>query len=169
MRRDLSMDLWIVRHADSAPVSAGLRDFDRPLTARGVADCARMRATLERLAPHADRIVASDARRARTTAELLAPAFERKAEAIELDHRIYEAALDTLLELVRETAADVASLVIVGHNPGVSELAAHVLTHDWRRGLPPLGILRARLDGPWSDFGARSATFDRYLDPTTLD
>lgn len=166
---DLSMDLWIVRHADSAPVSAGLRDFDRPLTARGVADCARMRATLERLVPHADRIVASDARRARTTAELLAPAFERKAEAIELDHRIYEAALDTLLELVRETAADVASLVIVGHNPGVSELAAHVLTHDWRRGLPPLGILRARLDGPWSDFGARSATFDRYLDPTTLD
>lgn len=163
------MDLWIIRHADSAPVSAGGRDFDRPLTARGVADCARMRATLERLAPHADRIVASDARRARTTAELLAPAFEWKADAIELDHRIYEAALDTLLELVRETAADVASLVIVGHNPGVSALAAHALAREWRRGLPPLGILHARIDEPWHGFGARSAALDGYFDPTTLD
>ena len=163
------MDLWIIRHADSAPVSAGRRDFDRPLTARGVADCARMRATLERLAPHADRIVASDARRARTTAELLAPAFEWKADAIELDHRIYEAALDTLLELVRETAADVASLVIVGHNPGVSALAAHALAREWRRGLPPLGILHARIDEPWYGFGARSAALDGYFDPTTLD
>ena len=164
-----SMELWIIRHADAAPAPADGRDFERPLSARGVADCARLRAFLEQSAPRVDRIVASDALRARTTAELLAPAFGGSAAAIELDHRIYSGGADALLDLIRETPVDISGLVIVGHNPGISVLVSRLLVPEWRRGLPTLGTVCARCESPWSKLADSSVSFERYLDPTSLD
>jgi len=64
---------------------------------------------------------------------------------------------------------NISGLVIVGHNPGVSVLISRLLVPEWRRALPTLGTVCGRCESPWSTLADRSVSFERYLDPTTLD
>jgi hypothetical protein len=66
--------------------------------------------------------VVSPARRARQTWEL-SPAKLGLTAAPVLDERIYRNTVQNLLEIVQETSAEVSTLVIVGHNPGIQNLA----------------------------------------------
>jgi phosphohistidine phosphatase len=160
--------LWIVRHADAQPATGPGSDFERPLSSRGVVDCARLGTALAALSAHADRIVASDARRTRATAELLAPSFGCDGSRLFLERRLYAADVEDIFGVLRETPADVTALVLVGHNPGVSELAARLLVNGWRHGLPPLGAVCAALDAPWQRLAERSGRLAHYLDPESF-
>jgi phosphohistidine phosphatase len=117
--------LVLIRHAKAGE---GPVDRDRPLADRGIAEAPAIGRWLaqRRIAP--DRVVVSPARRARQTWELaaaeLGPAAERgpAAEPV-LDDRIYRNTVEDLLEIVHETPAEVTTLAIVGHNPGIQDLA----------------------------------------------
>jgi phosphohistidine phosphatase len=164
----IDRQLWIIRHADAQPPGPGASDPERPLSARGVVDCARIVTALEALAARTERMVTSDARRARATAELLAPVFGCPAEQLIVDHALYSATSDVLLRCIRATPPDTRTLVLVGHNPGVSDLLARLLVTGWRHALPPLGAVCARSDLPWEALDDRSARLEHYLDPTDL-
>jgi phosphohistidine phosphatase len=160
--------LWIIRHADAQGSSSAATDFERPLSTRGVVDCARLCTALTALGARADRIVASDARRTRATAELLAPAFHCSPAQLFFDHRAYAAPAEALLQLLQRIPEETTAAVLVGHNPGVSELAAHLLINGWRHGLPPLGAVCAAIDTPWESLDSRVARLEHYLEPENL-
>jgi phosphohistidine phosphatase len=76
-----------------------------------------------------DFTVVSTARRARQTWELVRPAFGR--DIVEHDEpRIYEASASAILDVVRETGPDVHTLLVVGHNPGLHELALKLIRNE---------------------------------------
>jgi len=111
--------LLLLRHAKSSwdePVD----DYERGLNARGVLAAARMGRELQRLEPSLDLVLASPAKRVVETiremelSEDIRPTFDR---------RLYGASADQLLDIVRSIDIRVARLLLVGHNPGLAQLA----------------------------------------------
>ena len=132
----------MVRHA-KAGHAPGLRDSERPLTSGGERDATAVGEEIRPLSPGL--VLCSPSVRTRRTAELLgldAP--------VEIERDIYEAYPDDLFGVLRRTDGEIASVVLVGHNPGVHELVA-ALTDTRLDGFPPGAYAVIELDVPWED------------------
>lgn len=143
--------LLILRHAKSSWDDSALDDHERPLNVRGEKDAPQMGrlARTEGLAP--ELILSSDAVRARQTAAEMADATGGK---ILLDARLYHADADEILAVVRSTVEEnVATALIVGHNPGLEDLIAQ-LTGEHER-MPTAALAQIALPiERWSDLDA---------------
>ena len=145
--------LLVLRHAKSSWEQPGLDDHARPLNARGERDAPRMGRLVRAEGLTPDLIISSDAARARATAEAMAEAA-RYPGTILLEPRLYHADTAEILDVLRTTIdEDVASVMIVGHNPGLEELVAW-LTSVREPSRPP----RSRRSACRSMTGPRSPT-----------
>jgi phosphohistidine phosphatase len=113
--------LFLLRHGKAVPAEPGMDDADRPLLLRGAEDAAAVAHYMRRTAYAPDLILCSAAARAAQTAELV-----RKELGAPLEYRdaLYLAAAAKLLALVRAAPAEISGLMLVGHNPGLKEVAA---------------------------------------------
>ncbi|MDB5653515.1 MAG: putative phosphohistidine phosphatase, SixA [Tardiphaga sp.] len=116
--------LLLLRHAKTEIDAPSGRDFDRRLDDRGVVDAAAMGAWLNRHPPLPDLVCVSTAARARQTWALVAAELpDVKPLVTELDE-LYGAGPAELLATIRAAAVDDPQmLMIVGHNPGLHEVA----------------------------------------------
>lgn len=112
------MRLWLIRHAKSSWSSGARSDFERPLNSRGERDGPRMQAWLAKQPNPVEWIWSSDAARARATAEFVARAFPNAV--VEMDHRLYGADPETIVQVARETPANIETAAVVAHNPGIT-------------------------------------------------
>jgi len=122
--------LFLVRHAKSSRDDPGLSDKERPLNDRGTRDAPKMGARLAKHDVKPDLIVSSPAVRARTTAELIAKKLDYKVKDIVLDERLYAAAPGDVLDVIRELDDKPKCVMVVGHNPELSQLAARLSGKD---------------------------------------
>ncbi|MEM9387691.1 MAG: histidine phosphatase family protein [Pseudomonadota bacterium] len=131
----------IVRHAQAErePPGGG-PDKERPLSDHGEHEARLAGGRLQARGIILDLIVSSPATRAAGTARLLAKRLRYDAEAIQYELAIYNASRTTLLELLSDTDDGNSCVALVGHNPGLSELAA-TLSADPVAGLPTCGII----------------------------
>jgi phosphohistidine phosphatase len=115
-------DLLILRHAKSDWSTSATRDFERPLAKRGRNDAPRMGEWLARegLVPGA--IVSSPAERARETTLLVCKSVGFKLKKVFWEDAVYAANLSELLGVLAGCPADAASVMLVGHNPGLEDL-----------------------------------------------
>ena len=111
--------LYIARHAKSSWDDMSLSDFERPLNKRGKRDAPFMANLLKEKGIKLDLILSSPAKRAKKTAKYYHEALGGK---LQFDERIYEASLMSLIYLVQEALEKVDSVMIVGHNPGLTVL-----------------------------------------------
>ena len=111
-------------------------DHSRSLAPRGRADALAVQAWLRDRGIRPDRVVVSTAQRARETWELADPGG---AEAV-YDERVYEAATPALLEVIADTPDEVATLALVGHNPGLERLAWELDDSDQAREVTDRGL-----------------------------
>lgn len=131
-------DLILLRHAHAEPATPGQDDRQRGLSATGIEEA---RAAGDWLRTHGlmpDRILYSDAARTRETLEAMGDmaGVQGREEA-----SIYEASPGTLAALA-DANRDAERLLLIGHNPGLEQLAAFMhsgQTGDYR-GMPPGGI-----------------------------
>jgi phosphohistidine phosphatase len=159
--------LVLIRHAKAASGSA---DRERPLAERGRDEAPAIGRWLAAQQIVPDRVVVSPARRARQTWELATAVLGAAAETV-LDERVYENTVEDLLEVVRETPAVISTLAIVGHNPGIQELAVALDDgrgdDDARRELAgkyrTSGVAVFALKDPWAE--ARAATLTSFTAP----
>lgn len=112
--------LLLMRHAKSA--WPDVPDRERPLAARGRRDAPLMGRWLRSAGCIPDRVVCSTALRASQTWQLARPALGGNPETV-FDDRVYAASAAQLLDLVAGTPAGVGTLLVVGHDPAVPELA----------------------------------------------
>jgi phosphohistidine phosphatase len=115
--------LTLIRHANAQWKDASVADFDRPLNKRGFSEAEAMGKLLVEQGVVPDLLLASTARRAQQTAETLARKLELLPRRVKSSEHLYLARPDDLLTLIRGTGPRVQHLAIVGHNPGISELA----------------------------------------------
>jgi len=121
--------LTLMRHADAQWKDPEVADFARPLNRRGHAEAEAMARRLIELALIPDLIVTSSARRAAQTAEIILQELSLLPRTIRYEEALYLGGAQDILKGVRNIGPRVLHLMIIGHNPGISE-AAHLLVPD---------------------------------------
>ena len=167
--------LILVRHAKSGWGAAGSPDFDRTLSNQGQRDAETMAGRMAlklslnppEVPPKLDRIICSSAQRTRTTAETLAAKINYPVADIELDKNLYLAELDTWLETIHCLPEQLQFVVMVGHNPALTELANY-LGDSPITGMPPCGMLYLKFDvTEWQQIGSTKPT-EEFFDYPAL-
>lgn len=115
--------LLLVRHAKTAPAGPSQTDHSRSLEEVGIADAGMLAQFLREQALMPDRMLVSSANRTQSTAQILLKAFESSTIDLLISDDLYLADVVSLERLVNDTSDQVNTLMIVGHNPGLSELA----------------------------------------------
>lgn len=122
----MSLTLTLVRHAKSSWDHVGLQDFDRPLNERGLRNAPEMGKRLAKRGDTPDVIISSPAKRAMTTAEMIADEIGFDKNNILREPAIYAAGLSTLVDIVTGIDDGYQSAMLVGHNPGFTELCNYL-------------------------------------------
>jgi phosphohistidine phosphatase len=144
--------LFLVRHAKSSWNEPGLPDKDRPLNDRGKRDAPKMGERLAKRNVKPDLILSSPARRALKTAQIIAKRLDYRLEDILVDDRLYAAEADDLLHVIRELGDKPKSVMLIGHNPELTELA-HRLSNKITR-MPTCAVAELMFDAKsWSSTG----------------
>jgi phosphohistidine phosphatase len=114
--------LSLLRHA-TAVRDPRFVDFDRPLEPSGERDALRLGMRLRDTQAGFDRVICSPAVRTSRTASLLLQAMGLQQPTVELERALYASSVDRLLRIIAGVDDAVERLLIVGHNPELSELA----------------------------------------------
>ena len=157
--------LILLRHAKSDWSDSSRRDFDRPLNKRGNRNAPAMGRLLRENQLVPQLVISSDANRAQTTARLVAAELGYDEQQIRLSNALYLAAPRTMLELLAEVDADTESVMMVAHNPGMTDLANR-LSDARIDNLPTCGVFVVDFDTPdWTAVGDRPGTFVYFWCP----
>ncbi len=142
--------LILLRHAKSVDPDPYPTDLERPLSPRGRRDAAAAGDWLREQGLLPDLVLCSTAVRTRETLEGLRLA----ALPVMFEHRLYLGPAHDTLDLIRDGAPDVSTLLVIGHNPTLSMLA-DLLAPDALpdEGLPTSGIAVHTVSGAWRDLG----------------
>jgi phosphohistidine phosphatase len=144
----MSKRLYLLRHAKSSWKHPELTDHERPLAGRGRRAAKAIARHLDEYEIAPELVLCSTARRARETFERIEPAL--LAAAVKYELRLYAATADALLERVHSVPDGVASVMLIGHNPAIEQLALELARPSPKRReletkFPTQGDLRARL------------------------
>lgn len=118
----MSRRICLLRHAKSSWDEPRLDDFERPLNNRGQRDAPAMGRLLREKGINPSLIISSDAVRARDTAEAVARELGYAGSAIHYSHSLYLAPPAVYLGLIEKYSTTGTELLLVGHNPGITEL-----------------------------------------------
>jgi len=132
--------LYIVRHAKSSWEFPHLSDPERPLLEKGKERTKLVTKYLKKNKINVDLIISSHATRATETATILAKAIGYPAESIRINRMLYHATSENISDQFYEVPDNIRSLMIVGHNPTLTDFANQFLDKkiDW---LPTSGIV----------------------------
>lgn len=144
--------LLLLRHAKADGARPGQRDIERPLSPRGRADAARLgdHVRLHDLRP--DRVLCSPATRTRETLAVLSQHAGWPLGA-EFSPALYPGDPDRVLDAIGATDDEIGRLMIVGHNPGLHQLA-------WELGRPEPGPLHQQLAAKFPTAALAVLSFD---------
>jgi phosphohistidine phosphatase len=142
--------LIVMRHAKAGELPGG-PDFERALRPRGLRDSAAAGSWLAEHGFRPDSVICSSARRARQTWQQLASTLGGEP-AFTAEQRLYQADGEDLVEIIRETAAEIGTLLYVGHNPAAVELVELLTQTD--ADLPTAGIAVIAIAGDWADLAS---------------
>src|SRR5690349_20367351 len=153
--------LVLLRHAKSAWPD-GTPDRKRPLTARGRRDASAAGQWLRAHLPGLDAVACSPAQRARETWALVAAELADPPEAA-FDDELYGAPPDALVDVVVALPDDVATALLVGHNPGLAEVVE--LLSGERAEMRTASMAVLTWSGGWADVTGRTAELESHTTP----
>ncbi len=158
----------IIRHAKSARDTIFCSDFERWLNKRGKHDLDFLVPLLTHEFIKPDSIVSSPAKRTKITASSFATAWWYKKKHIVRDDNIYEASKNTLCAVIEKTDESVKRLVIVWHNPWLTDL----INYCWYSldNLPTCGVVVFDYNGKYRwDFEPSQCSFVKQFFPKEID
>ena len=175
--------LVLFRHAKSA--WPDVPDHDRPLARRGIQAAPLMGRWLRDGGLVPDQVLCSTARRARETWQFAQTGLAA-APPVTFDARIYEAAATDLLDLIHEVPPAAGTLLLIGHNPAVGDLAVLLAAAAVGAAVPGPGAagpgdlerMRAKFPtaaiavlgyaGTWPGLAPRQARLTAFVTPRDL-
>lgn len=166
--------LTLLRHAKSSWADPGQSDFERPLSPRGRKAARAMGRDMRRLGLGYDHILTSPAARTLETLTELAQGYGG-AVATDPEPRIYLATSAALLEIVREADDGWDRLLLVGHNPGIEQLALALSRRSALRDrlaakYPTGALVEIALPAAhWREVVEGAGTLTRFIRPRDLD
>ena len=164
--------LYLLRHAKSSWKEPGLPDHDRPLAGRGRRAAKAIARHLREQGIEPQLVLCSPARRARETLEAIEPALGRRAVRVEPE--LYGASAGVLLEQLRGVRDDLESVMLVGHNPGLQQLALALARpapelDELEAKYPTAALVTLAFPGPsWRDLDRGTAELVGFVRPRDL-
>ena len=167
-----SLTLHLLRHAKSSWDDPGVADAARPLAPRGERAARKLARRLTREGVSPGLVLCSSARRARQTLELIRPALPG-APGILVEDGLYAASGPELMARLRQVPAGTDEVMLIGHNPGIHDLALALAGDAAPAGLReqlPTGALASLRFGAatWADVGPGGGAVIRLLLPRQL-
>lgn len=169
--------LLLLRHAKSSWEEQDSPDHARPLNRRGLQAAAAMRTAMGGLGLAPDVVLVSTSRRTVQTLEALEP-WDDTPLVDRLDS-LYLASASTMLKAIQEVGATARSVMVIGHNPGVHDLAMLLVgaqaasfdNPDTRRlaeGFPTAALAEFTVTVPWQALDEGGGRLARFLCPRDL-
>jgi phosphohistidine phosphatase len=169
--------ILLLRHAKSAWGQPGLDDHERPLNPRGERAAEAMAEHIVHNAPRPDLILCSTALRTRQTLAPLVHRLTSPVPPIALEKGLYLASEPALLVRLRAVPEDVRTVLLIGHNEGIGELAEALAGTGDPTALGrldekfPTGTLATFEvpDEPWRDLAPGAGDLLAFVRPRDLD
>lgn len=151
--------LYLLRHAKSSWSDPTLDDINRPLNKRGKSDALLMAQILRDKNEIPELIITSPAKRARSTAKRFSEIFGRESVKSTVNEKLYMAYETDFFNVIWNVAAGVKRLMLVSHNPGITDFA-NVLTGSGISNFPTCGIIKIDFDiNSWHDVTKQNGVF----------
>ncbi len=155
-----------------------MSDRQRPLNARGLRSAGTMRRAMRELGLAPDIVLVSTARRTQETLAALEPWDD--TPLVEPMDALYLASAEQMLAVLRAVAETARSVLVIGHNPGMHDLAlllgsdpAPPAAQDAARrlaeGFPTAALAEFSISLPWSRIGRGAGRLVRFLTPRALE
>jgi phosphohistidine phosphatase len=163
--------LFLLRHAKSSWDDAGLADHDRPLAPRGRRASALIAEHVRRNRIRPALVLCSSARRTRETLERVGQALG--PVEVRFERELYGASSKDLLQRLREVPDEIESVMLIGHQPAIQELALDLAAEGsefeaLRAKFPTAALATLTFPGEWSELGSDSAELVGYVKPKQL-
>lgn len=140
MKKEQLRRLTLIRHA-TADQDSGQRDFERPLTRKGLGEAQEMARKFQERSLVPDLILVSAAVRTRETADAFAKILGVAPRLLQADDSLYLADGEHILSTIRAVGPRVKHLMLIGHNPGISAAAISLAPETINTDLPTCGTL----------------------------
>ncbi|MEO8424390.1 MAG: histidine phosphatase family protein [Actinomycetota bacterium] len=167
------MHLWLLRHAKSSWDDSEIEDRDRPLAPRGGRAADRIRDYLVAAGIRPALVLCSSALRARETLARVLPAVEPEPD-VRIESSLYTFDAAPLLHRLGEIPDGIASVMLVGHNPAIQELAVMLAARGDRldqlaQKYPTAALAEIEFPaGSWHDIGKMPGELTRFVVPREL-
>ncbi len=140
--------LIIMRHGKPVEFGEGFVDFDRPLTFSGLSFIRLQANKLQTISPTIDSIAYSPSKRTSETMEIISSIFPySKKNSIE---KIYGARAPILEDIIIDFPTNTQTLLLIGHNPGISDLFGNYTRNKPLFSPGSFGIIRFDIE-QWSE------------------
>lgn len=167
----MTLRLILIRHAKSSWDAPELGDHARPLNPRGRRAAGAIAQWLTARGETPDLVLSSDAARTRETWAVMAPHFD-PAPRVDWRADLYHAGPGTMLQALRQ-AGDARTVLMLGHNPGIAQFAAAMVTapprHDGFEAYPTCATLIADFDADrWDGISPATGRVVGFIVPRDL-
>ena len=161
--------IHLLRHAKSSWEDESLADIDRPLNKRGIRTCGFMAQHLYNAGCCFDKVFCSPAVRAQATIELISRDLPEVDIQWQITEELYDADSEGLLEWCRSCDESMAELLIIGHNPALTDFC-NELSGSCIENIPTCGYvqLTARKAWRWQEITDGSFELTTFLRPKKL-
>ncbi|THB70456.1 MAG: phosphoglycerate mutase [Gammaproteobacteria bacterium] len=157
--------LHLIRHAKSDWDAENQRDIDRPLNKRGRKACKIMAQRIIDAGCNLEKVFCSPAERAQQTIKGIAEALAPRDITWEIDYELYTFDSQDLLDWLDKVEDAIDELVLVGHNPALTELT-NLLGEMHLENLPTCGYVQIQLDiHTWNEISANCGKLQQFLTP----
>ncbi len=164
--------LYLLRHAKSSWENPALADHDRPLASRGRRASRVIAQHLRSQGIAPTLVLCSSSARTRETLERISAGLGKQIEA-RIEKDLYMASESDLLERLHEVGAGVDSVMLIGHNPGLQELALSLAGKgvDLKRlteKFPTAALATLAFGGSWAELTTGAAELVAFVTPKEL-
>ena len=155
--------IFLLRHAKSSWDDFSLKDFDRPLSTRGIQDADLMGNYFHSKKICLDRVISSPSKRTTETANH----FFLNDVDIDMLPELYHASLEQVISTIKETPEEYKSVLLIGHNPSMHE-SYEFLSGKLINKYPTCCLASLTYEGEWADIAQRSCDLDFVKKPREL-
>lgn len=158
--------LYLLRHAEAAWNNAHTIDFDRSLSAHGLANAASLNRFLIGLGVGFDKVLCSASERTRQTQESVLQDLEIAAPVEFLDS-LYYASDEVIVDRIKGQSSDLGTLLIIGHNPAIHQVFEQ-LSGTEIAGYPTCTLSALEILGDWRNIQCQAHNVEHFLSPKRL-
>jgi phosphohistidine phosphatase len=160
--------LILVRHGKAEKREGAEGDIARPLVTSGKNDALKIAGFLKNESYFPNIILSSNAVRARETAEIMAEVLCTGTGKLRVENRLYYSTARTILNFICEAGGDCDIILLVAHNPGISDLVRGLSSgRELFMETSQAAIFRYKIDH-WHQLGDKEADVFKSVRPDSL-